>query len=436
MNQLERRLFEMLQVLAGERGDKNKRAVRLDEIQGLVNQFDNQSVVKALETVKAEADAQGVSINEILAEIVAVNTRADNIILNTDAELQSLRDSVDAVEQGVQDALVESTGFTVSLVNESASLIRDQFLDRNEAGYWQRWSAQGSLITPENEAFSFGKSWRFQIISGQEDGMTTRSDEQNWRGASGSDVYRVEIDFTLVAGGLSGAGVLFEWVNTAGGVFQVAAPLSSMIISPAAIGVVSTASLLFRRPEGFTGTFDFNRLYLAANATALGNAAKTIAFHKCVVKPATKDEALVVEVQAEVENEALLRVNADQALAADINTVQTNLNGTNATVSQQASAISTLEGNAAATLAFRTKAGTAGAQLELISASDPTGNTSIARIDATNIILNGTVSAPMMNVDSLSAITSDIGTVTAGRIRSADSKFVIDLNAKTITITV
>jgi hypothetical protein len=29
-----------------------------------------------------------------------------------------------------------------------------------------------------------------------------------------------------------------------------------------------------------------------------------------------------------------------------------------------------------------------------------------------------------------------MGEVTAGRIRSADSKFVIDLNAKTITITV
>ena len=54
----------------------------------------------------------------------------------------------------------------------------------------------------------------------------------------------------------------------------------------------------------------------------------------------------------------------------------------------------------------------------------------------TGLISAGGISAEVMSVTQLSAITSDIGTATAGVIRSADGKFKIDLNAKTITITV
>ena len=52
------------------------------------------------------------------------------------------------------------------------------------------------------------------------------------------------------------------------------------------------------------------------------------------------------------------------------------------------------------------------------------------------LISAGGINAEVMSVTQLSAITSDIGTATAGVIRSADGKFRIDLNAKTITITV
>jgi hypothetical protein len=52
------------------------------------------------------------------------------------------------------------------------------------------------------------------------------------------------------------------------------------------------------------------------------------------------------------------------------------------------------------------------------------------------LIAAGAIDAGKISVTQLSAITSDIGTATAGVIRSADGKFRIDLNAKTITITV
>lgn len=52
-----------------------------------------------------------------------------------------------------------------------------------------------------------------------------------------------------------------------------------------------------------------------------------------------------------------------------------------------------------------------------------------------NLLVDGTILARAIAVDELSAITADIGTVTAGVIQSADGKFVIDLNNKTMTIT-
>lgn len=54
---------------------------------------------------------------------------------------------------------------------------------------------------------------------------------------------------------------------------------------------------------------------------------------------------------------------------------------------------------------------------------------------AANMFVDGSITAASLDVDALSAIAANIGTVTAGVLRSSDSKFVIDLNNKTLTIT-
>lgn len=51
-----------------------------------------------------------------------------------------------------------------------------------------------------------------------------------------------------------------------------------------------------------------------------------------------------------------------------------------------------------------------------------------------DMLVDGGILARHIDVSSLSAITADIGEVTAGTLRSDDNKFVIDLDAKTITI--
>jgi len=52
-----------------------------------------------------------------------------------------------------------------------------------------------------------------------------------------------------------------------------------------------------------------------------------------------------------------------------------------------------------------------------------------------NLVVDGSILARHIDVDSLSALTADVGTVTAGVLQSSDGNFVIDLNNKTITIT-
>lgn len=51
-----------------------------------------------------------------------------------------------------------------------------------------------------------------------------------------------------------------------------------------------------------------------------------------------------------------------------------------------------------------------------------------------NLIVDGSILAQSIDVDALSAITANIGTVTAGELRSEDGKMVINLNTKTIRI--
>ncbi len=56
--------------------------------------------------------------------------------------------------------------------------------------------------------------------------------------------------------------------------------------------------------------------------------------------------------------------------------------------------------------------------------------------DGATLITPNSITTDQIFAQNLSSLSADMGEVTAGRIRSADSKFVIDLNAKTITITV
>lgn len=95
--------------------------------------------------------------------------------------------------------------------------------------------------------------------------------------------------------------------------------------------------------------------------------------------------------------------------------------------------------NAGFISADRIQAGTLDAKIANISAAVITSGTlNIARIADASITSAkiASLDAAKITATTLSAITANAGTITAGVLRSADNKFVIDLNNKTIVIEV
>lgn len=50
------------------------------------------------------------------------------------------------------------------------------------------------------------------------------------------------------------------------------------------------------------------------------------------------------------------------------------------------------------------------------------------------LIVDGSITTPKLHVELLSAISGNIGTITAGTVSSGDGRFTIDLNAKSIVM--
>lgn len=93
----------------------------------------------------------------------------------------------------------------------------------------------------------------------------------------------LEIVFTLVSGGLSGAGILVDWVTTTTQ-YRVAFALNSLYVATDVVGKRIIGKFRAQRPLSFTGTFTGMRVYLLGNYNGNGLGAlatKTIIFDRC-----------------------------------------------------------------------------------------------------------------------------------------------------------
>lgn len=100
--------------------------------------------------------------------------------------------------------------------------------------------------------------------------------------------------------------------------------------------------------------------------------------------------------------------------------LQVNAGGSSATISQQGTAIATLQGNATASYVFRAQAGSSNALLELVAASNPNGSVSTARIAADNILLKGSVAMEHLVVTDLGGNQIPNGAFAYGDLRGWD----------------
>jgi hypothetical protein len=184
----------------------------------------------------------------------------------------------------------------------------------------------------------------------------------------------------------------------------------------------------------------------------------------------TTVSASLATTAASLTTEITARVTGDEALASSISTVQTQANGNSASISTlttsvngisarwgvsvningQVAGLVQLDGTASGSnftvvanrfiISHPTSSGTLITPfvVGLVNGISTVGIAGNLVIDGTIIarhIAAGAIDATRINVASLSSIAADIGTVTAGVLRSSDGNFVIDLNNKTITIT-
>ncbi|AZB55021.1 hypothetical protein EBL89_06735 [Cereibacter sphaeroides] len=105
------------------------------------------------------------------------------------------------------------------------------------------------------------------------------------------------------------------------------------------------------------------------------------------------------------------------ALANLLTQLEVKANGKSAMVEAQGTAIADLKGNASASYVFRTRAGSANAMLELVTADKPNGPVSVARISATDILLQGSVSMDMLVITDTSGNLVQNGAMPFGDAR-------------------
>ncbi|WP_454629518.1 host specificity factor TipJ family phage tail protein [Bradyrhizobium cenepequi] len=168
--------------------------------------------------------------------------------------------------------------------------------------------------------------------------------------------------------------------------------------------------------------------------------------------------------EASIEEVRLVAVDTEAALASFEQEVSATFGPAFSSVNTVTQAVATLDGYAAASWSVMLNVNGAISGIQLIDGSD---SDSVINLLASNVkislpgynggtpydlfatglvggtpsvgingdlILNGTITATMMNVGTLSAITANVGTLTAGKLQSADGKMVIDLDNRTIEI--
>ena len=165
--------------------------------------------------------------------------------------------------------------------------------------------------------------------------------------------------------------------------------------------------------------------------------------------------------EASITSEQSARITADGVLASSIESVETTVDGHTATISVISASVDGLsaqwgveidiDGNVVGLVRLdgddtESTFTVVADVFQVAQPDDPDGDPvevfTIAEVDGVakvalrgDMLIDGSILARHIDVSTLSAITADIGEVTAGIIRSSDNKFVIDLDNKTLTIT-
>ena len=199
----------------------------------------------------------------------------------------------------------------------------------------------------------------------------------------------------------------------------------------------------------------------SANATAITNLTSTVNSNTSAISTeqttrANADSALAADITSltstvnsntsSISSEATTRANADTALASDITSLTSTVGGNTSSISTNASAISTINGNAAASYVLKLNANGKVAQMVLESnASSGTGATSTIAFLADTfkidndagssvspfIVSGGQVFIDNARITNLSGTKIDVDTLNVKQFANTSSKIISHLTAGT-----
>ena len=224
----------------------------------------------------------GASSAELAAEILT-RTNADSALSSSittlttsvadkasNTSVDTLTSRVDTAEgnitsQGTKLTQLDSQMFP-TLINTNPSLITT-IPPQTYPDEWTPWDLTGVNPYAGVYAYTSGVAWRMVCTAGVNAGLQYSAVPAK---VSNHAFVDVELIFTVIAGTtLSGAGLLFDWINTAATGFRAFVPLKDIIPIPE-FNKKYVIKYRVQRPANFTGTFSHYHMWLMGNYVELG----------------------------------------------------------------------------------------------------------------------------------------------------------------------
>mgnify|MGYP006273349089 CR=1 FL=1 len=274
---------------------------------------------------------------------------------------QDIIDAQNSANQALADA-----GVATELGQRApTTCLKDEYF--SEDGYQVRYGgfeAGETLTFSANEVYPAGQTLTIDITAndGTSPFITSPKDSWGvwtdwWDGVANQDAYVVEMEFELVSGSLDGLGFALYW-NDSTGSHARNISIQDHLRAPVQLGQRNVFRAVFRRPSGHDeNDFTDHNFIIWCNNGSFGGqqALKTVKLHRLSIRPATNMETTVEDI----------------------------------------------DDNLVATMGFRVQAGSAVSLLDLVALDGAGTSVSLARISADQIVLDGTVTADLIQSNSI-----------------------------------
>lgn len=355
-----------------------------------------------MKTASAKAGEAGTHAEASRQERLKAETARDDAEDYRDSASISRDDAVKAKEdaEGAATLALSRLELNAEIARTDNSVLTDIYM---ETALWRRWASEGTVSSKDNEFYPLGKTWDISVANGQKDGLQLNwSNGTYWRGARNALGYVVDLDFSHIAGSLGTFELMIRW-NTTDGYFEKSFRLNEMVKNTSS-SPIRQGRAIFKRPDNYNGTFASHSIYIIGNYHHAG--AARIKLHRLVIRPATDEELgqgeILASVSANLLSEYKTWADSETAVAGMIDKATANVGDIASSVEAQGKAIADLEDGAKAGYLIKAQAGDEVSLLSLVAADGSEGSVSVAKMEATDILLKGSVTMEQLLITDMS----------------------------------